>query len=444
MNLQQSAKDRAEQLTADRLSVEKFAVGQSVPRKEDPMLLRGQGHYTDDVSLPGQAYAVMVRSQNAHGVIRSIDTEAARKMPGVLGVYTAADLKGYGPLKCVVPFNNRDGSPMKKPLREALAIGKVRYVGDPVAFVVAETVHAAKDAAEAVVVDIESLPAVTAAEDAAQPGAPQLYDDVPGNVALDYHYGDAEAVKAAFAKAAHVTKLQLVNSRLVVAAMEPRAALAAYDGQRFTLYVGSQGVFGMRANIAEALGVDAEGRARADRPGRRLVRHEGRGVSRIHLHAARRARARPPGEVDRRALRQLCLRQPRPQSRRHRRTRARCRRQIPRRAPDELRQCRRVPLAGGADAGHAQCGEERAGHVPHAADRSLDQGACSPTPRTSPPIAAPAGPRATITWSAWSMPPRPRWASIAWRCASATRSRRANCRARSRRAAPTTAAISRR
>jgi aerobic carbon-monoxide dehydrogenase large subunit len=255
MNLQQSAKDRAEQLTADRLSVEKFAVGQSVPRKEDPMLLRGQGHYTDDIALPGQAYAVMVRSQNAHGVIRSIDTEAARKMPGVIGVYTAADLKGYGPLKCVVPFNNRDGSPMKKPLREALAVGKVRYVGDPVAYVVAETVHAAKDAAEAVNVDIESLPSVTEAEAAAQPGAPQLYDDVPGNVALDYHYGDAEAVNAAFAKAAHVTKLKLVNSRLVVAAMEPRAALAVYAGQRFTLYVGSQGVFGMRANIAEALGV---------------------------------------------------------------------------------------------------------------------------------------------------------------------------------------------
>ena len=127
-----------------------------LPRKEDPMLLRGLGHYTDDISLPGQAYAVIVRSQNAHGIIRSIETEAARKMPGVLGVYTAADLKGYGPLKCVVPFNNRDGTPMKKPLREALAVGKVRFVGDPVAFVVAESVLAAKDAAEAVVVDIES------------------------------------------------------------------------------------------------------------------------------------------------------------------------------------------------------------------------------------------------------------------------------------------------
>ena len=258
MNLQQSATERADQLTADRLAVEKFAVGQSVPRKEDPMLLRGLGHYTDDVSLPGQAYAVIIRSRNAHGVIRAIDKEAAAKMPGVLGVYTGADLKGYGPLKCVVPFNNRDGTPMKKPLREALPTDKVRYVGDPIAFVVAETLLQAKDAAEAVNVDIETLPAVITAEAAARDGAPRLYDDVPGNVSLDYHYGDAEAVKAAFAKAAHVTRLKLVNSRLVVAAMEPRAALAAYDGKRFTLYVGSQGVFGMRANIAEALGVTAK------------------------------------------------------------------------------------------------------------------------------------------------------------------------------------------
>src|SRR5580698_11001968 len=255
MNLQQTAKDRADQLVADRLSIEKFAVGQSVPRKEDPKLLRGEGRYTDDINLPGQAFAVMVRSQNAHGVIRGINTEAARKMPGVLGVYTSADLQGYGPLKCVVPFNNRDGTPMKKPLREALAKNKVRYVGDPVAFVVAETVLQAKDAAEAVTIDIEALPAVTSAEDAAKNGAPQLYSDVPNNVSLDYHYGDADAVNAAFAKAAHVTRLRLVNSRLVVAAMEPRAAVAAHDGNRFTLHVGTQGVFGMRANLAEAMGV---------------------------------------------------------------------------------------------------------------------------------------------------------------------------------------------
>jgi carbon-monoxide dehydrogenase large subunit len=258
MNLQQSAKERADQLTADRLAVEKYAVGQSVPRIEDPMLLRGMGHYTDDAGLPGQAYAVMVRSRNAHGIIRAIDTAAAAKMPGVLGVYTGADLKGYGPLKCVVPFNNRDGTPMKKPLREALPSDKVRYVGDPIALVVAETLLQAKDAAEAVNVEIDPLPAVVNAEAAAQPGAPQLYDDVPNNVSLDYHYGDAAAVEAAFAKAAHITRLKLVNSRLVVAAMEPRAALASYDGKRFTLHVGSQGVFGMRANLAEALGVPAK------------------------------------------------------------------------------------------------------------------------------------------------------------------------------------------
>jgi carbon-monoxide dehydrogenase large subunit len=258
MNLQHPSQGRADQFAADRLAVEKFAVGQSVPRSEDPMLLRGLGHYTDDISLPGQAYAVMVRSQNAHGLIRSIDTQAAAKMPGVLGVFTAANLNGYGPLKCVVPFNNRDGTPMKKPLREALARDKVRYVGDPVAYVVAATPYQAKDAAEAVSLDIEPLPSVTEAEDAARDGAPLLYDDVPNNIALDYHFGDAAAVEAAFAKAAHVTRLKLVNSRLVVAAMEVRAALGSFDGKRFTLHVGSQGVFGMRANIAEAMGVQAQ------------------------------------------------------------------------------------------------------------------------------------------------------------------------------------------
>ena len=258
MNLHQPADRQAEKLAAERLSIERFAVGQSVPRSEDPMLLRGHGRYTDDVSLPGQAYAVMVRSSSAHGTIRGIDTAAARKMPGVLAVYTAADLEGYGPLKCVVPLKNRDGSPMHKPWRGALAKDRVRYVGDPVACVVAETVNAAKDAAEAVVVDIEPLPSVVSAEAAAKDGAPQLYNDVPHNIPLDYHYGDAAAVDAAMQKAAHVTRMKLVNSRVVVNAMEPRAALASYDGGRFTLHVPSQGVTGMRANIADAMGVDGK------------------------------------------------------------------------------------------------------------------------------------------------------------------------------------------
>jgi carbon-monoxide dehydrogenase large subunit len=262
MNLHRPADRQADKSAADsaadRLTLEKFAVGQSVPRSEDPMLLRGHGRYTDDVSLPGQAYAVMVRSRHAHGVIRALDAQAARKMPGVLAVYTAADLDGYGPLKCIVPLKNRDGSPMRKPWRGALAKDKVRYVGDPVACVIAETVLAAKDAAEAVALEIEALPSVVSAEDAVRDGAPLLYDDVPHNVSLDFHYGDSAAVEAAFAKAAHVTRMKLLNSRVVVNAMEPRAALAAFADGRFTLYVPSQGVTGMRANIAEALGVNVE------------------------------------------------------------------------------------------------------------------------------------------------------------------------------------------
>src|SRR5215475_12855986 len=206
---------------ANALALEKFGIGQPVTRTEDPKLVRGEGRYTDDVNLPGQAYAAIVRSTHAHGVIRNIDTTAARAMEGVLAVYTGADLAGYGTLKCIVPLNNRDGSPMKKPARPALPTDKVRYVGDPVAFVVATSAQQAKDAAEAVVVDIDPLPAVTRASQAAQPGAPQIYDDVPGNITIDFHFGDSEKVAAAFAAAAHVTRLDMLNNRLVVSAMEP-------------------------------------------------------------------------------------------------------------------------------------------------------------------------------------------------------------------------------
>src|ERR1700728_4481119 len=256
MNLHQRDSEQADLAAAEKLSIEKFAIGQSVPRIEDPMLLRGQGRYTDDVSLPGQAYAVMVRSRHGHGVIRAIHTEAARKMPGVLAVYTAADLEGYGPLKCNMPLKSRDGSPMKKPWRGVLAKDKVRYVGDPVACVIAETVFAAKDAAEAVEIDVDPLAAVVSLEDAAQQDAPLLYDDIPANVPLDFHFGDTAAVDAALAAAAPVTRLKLLNSRVVVNAMEPRAAVAAYEGSRFTMHVGSQGVTGIRAPIADWLGVE--------------------------------------------------------------------------------------------------------------------------------------------------------------------------------------------
>ncbi|MFC0407793.1 xanthine dehydrogenase family protein molybdopterin-binding subunit [Roseomonas elaeocarpi] len=231
----------------------RFAVGQPVARREDPVLLRGEGQYTDDLQVAGQVHAWIVRSPYAHGVIRGIDTAAAREMPGVLGVYTAADLGAYGVIRCAMPLKNRDGSPLKSTERQALAADKVRFVGDPVAFVVAETSAQARDAAEAVELDVEPLDAVTEASDAVKPDAPQLYDSVPGNVVLDWHHGDAEKVAAAFATAAHRVKLPIRNNRVVVAAMEPRSAIAEYDVAegRFTFHTCSQGVFGFRRGLAE-------------------------------------------------------------------------------------------------------------------------------------------------------------------------------------------------
>jgi carbon-monoxide dehydrogenase large subunit len=239
------------------IALQKFGVGQPVLRKEDDTLVRGKGKYTDDFDLPGQAYAWIVRSSHAHGIIKGIDTSAAKAMPGVLGVWTGADLApaGYGPYTCGLPLKNRDGTPLLQTNRAALMSDKVRYVGDPVAFVVAETLTQARDAGEAVVLDIEPLPAVTSAEEAAKPGAPQLYDHIPNNVALDYHYGDAAKVEAAFASAAHVTKLDITNTRVAVVAMEPRAALASYDkaSERYTIQVPTQGVAGNRTNLAKNL-----------------------------------------------------------------------------------------------------------------------------------------------------------------------------------------------
>ena len=237
------------------LSLMKFGVGQPVPRKEDPTLLRGEGRYSDDVNLAGQAHAVMVRSPVAHGVLRGIDIETASAMPGVLAILTAADLDaaGFGPLRCPMNVPQRDGSPMKTPPRPSLAVGKVRYVGEAVACVVAETAVQAKDAAEAVELDIETLPAVTAPHEALKPGAPQIHDEAPSNLVLDFHYGDAEAVRKAFADAAHVTRLEIVSNRIAVSAMEPRSAIGSYDPdtERWTLHLGCQGVMGIRGALAK-------------------------------------------------------------------------------------------------------------------------------------------------------------------------------------------------
>ncbi len=232
-----------------------YAIGEPVKRKEDSQLLRGQGRYTDDINLTKQAYAYMLRSSVAHGRIKSVNTDAARKMKGVLAVYTGEDMKGYGTIQSALPFKSRDGSDMKKPGKAMLPTDKVRFVGDPIACVVAETVWQAKDAAEAIELDIEQLPAVVDFTKADAKGAPAIFEDIPDNVSLDYHYGDAEKVDAAFASAAHKVKLKIQNSRLVVNAMEPRAAVGEYDKAKdgYTLHSVSQGVMGLKAGMVGAM-----------------------------------------------------------------------------------------------------------------------------------------------------------------------------------------------
>ena len=197
----------------------------------------------------------MVRSRHAHGILKGIDAGVALAMPGVLAVLTHADLDaaGFGPLVCPVNVPQRDGSPMKTPPRPSLAKGKVRFVGEAVACVVAETLAQAKDAAEMVELDIDELPAVTTPIAALASDAPPIHDEAPGNLILDFHYGNADAVNKAFAEAAHVTTLEIDSNRVVCNPMEPRSAIGAWDKakERWVLNVGCQGVFGLRGGLAK-------------------------------------------------------------------------------------------------------------------------------------------------------------------------------------------------
>jgi carbon-monoxide dehydrogenase large subunit len=217
-------------------------IGQAVKRKEDARFLTGTGQYTDDVSLARQTHAYFLRSPHAHAKIRGIDTAKAKQAPGVVAIYTAADLEGVNGLPCGWLITSVDGTPMKEPPHPVLAKGKVRYVGDAVAMVVAETRDQAKDAAEQIDVDYDVLPAVVNVVDALKPGAPQIHDEAPGNQCYTWSIGDKATNDAAFARAAHVTKLDLVNNRLIPNAIEPRAAVASYNAadDAYTLYVTSQ------------------------------------------------------------------------------------------------------------------------------------------------------------------------------------------------------------
>ncbi|MDE2515493.1 MAG: xanthine dehydrogenase family protein molybdopterin-binding subunit [Rhodospirillales bacterium] len=219
-------------------------IGASVRRKEDRRFLRGQGNYTDDINRPGQTYAYIRRADRPHARILRIDTAAAAASAGVLAVFTGADIAAdqLGGIPCGWQIHNKDGSPMAEPMHPVIATGKVRHVGDPVAVVVAESRQHAKDAAEKLVIDYEDLPAVATMRDAIAPGAPLVHDDAPGNQCYDWHIGDREATEAAFARAAHVVKLDLLNNRLIPNAMEPRAAIGEFDSNSgdYTLYTTSQ------------------------------------------------------------------------------------------------------------------------------------------------------------------------------------------------------------
>ncbi len=218
-------------------------IGARSKRREDVRFLTGAGRYTDDINLPGQTYAAFVRSEVAHGKINKIDTSDAEKMPGVVKVFTAADFDGKGGVPCGWQIHDRQGNPMLEPKHPILAEGKVRYVGDAIACVVAETLEQARDAAEAVVVDIDELPAVMDMKAAVKGGA-LVHDELGSNLCYDWGFieDNKAATDAAFETAHHVTTLELVNNRLIANPMEPRVALGHYNRAMddYTLYTTSQ------------------------------------------------------------------------------------------------------------------------------------------------------------------------------------------------------------
>jgi carbon-monoxide dehydrogenase large subunit len=234
----------------------KFGLSQSVRRVEDPRLLVGNGQYTDDLALPGAARGYVLRSPHAHARINGVDASAAKAMPGVLAVITGADLvaMGIGEVPCAIPLKNSDGTDRANTPRLPLATDTVRHVGDPVAFIVAETHQQARDAAEAVMVDYDILPSATDLATAHEPGQPQVWEGAANNTCFDWEAGDKAKTDEAFSRAAHVTRLTVVNNRVVVASMEGRAAAAEYDAAsgRYTLYAGTQGSWLVKNLLASA------------------------------------------------------------------------------------------------------------------------------------------------------------------------------------------------
>jgi aerobic carbon-monoxide dehydrogenase large subunit len=250
--------------------LQKFGIGQAVPRFEDPRLVRGGGRYVDDIVLPCMAYGYVLRSPHAHARIRAIDAEKARAAPGVLAVLTGADwvASDWGDLPVPGGMKRRDGSAMYRPRYSALVSDRVRWVGDYVAFVVAETYLAAVDAAELIEVDYEALPAVVSTADAAAPDAPLVWDDCPGNVCFVHRDGDAAATDAAFAVAAHVVRGHFVVNRVTAVTMEPRGSIGDYNATdgRYTIYTTLQRAHPFRAELAHNVLKVPESRVRVVAP----------------------------------------------------------------------------------------------------------------------------------------------------------------------------------
>ena len=239
-----------------------FGVGQSVRRKEDNRLLIGCGRYLDDIVLEDQAYAVVLRSPHANARILSIDTTEARKSAGVLNIFTARDIESAGVtgIPCKVKVPSRDGLEMANPLRPLLAKEQVRFVGDYVALIVAESLKQARHARDLVLVDYEVEASITDTAETTLPESPQVWAEHPGNRVFDWEKGDRGKVDEIFANAKHVYGVDLVNNRVVVNSMEPRGALGAYDKKtsRYTLYTPCQHVHLMREIIAGALNIEED------------------------------------------------------------------------------------------------------------------------------------------------------------------------------------------
>jgi len=245
-------------------------IGAAVPRKEDRRFITGAGRYTDDMVVPGMMQAAFVRSPHAHATIKGIDISGAEGMPGVIAVLTGEQLKadGIGNLICGWAITSKDGSPMNMGEWSALAVGKVRYVGDAVAVVVAETRAQARDAAEAVMVEYEELPVVVDALEALKDSAAQVHDNAPGNLIYDWEIGEKDKTDAALSGAAHVTRMKIRNNRLVPNAMEPRAALAKYDKaeDHYTLWTTSQNPHVARLVLSAFYNVAPENKLRVIAP----------------------------------------------------------------------------------------------------------------------------------------------------------------------------------